>query len=82
MRSVSVSGYAALMSNMMRGTPADALGWCKDDRTRLWLELVGLESGTILIREWVAGQWVDKTAATIERNRARLVELNALLAQH
>ena len=70
------------MANMTRNTAGDALGWCKDDRTRLWLELVGLESGTVSIREWVAGQWVDKTAAIIERNRARLAELNALLQGH
>ncbi|HLG90012.1 MAG TPA: hypothetical protein VKZ79_22785 [Alphaproteobacteria bacterium] len=67
---------------MTRSSPADPLGWCKDDRTRLWLELVGLESGTLSIREWVGGEWVDKTAAIIERNRARLVELNVLLQGH
>jgi hypothetical protein len=70
------------MANVTHNIPADALGWCKDDRTRLWLELVGLESGTLSIREWVAGEWVDKTAQIIERNRARLVELNTLLQGH
>ena len=62
--------------------PVDALGLCKDDRTRTWLELVRLESGAVSVREWIDGRWVDQTASVIERHRARLVALNAILKEH
>jgi len=55
------------------------IAWCKQEQASIQLQLELMEAGKVLTGENRGAGWVDTTTESIERARARLVELESLL---
>ena len=58
--------------------PDRFIAWCKQEQASIEQELELMESGKVRIGEDIGAGWVDTTAESIERAKARLAELNDL----
>ena len=61
--------------------PDRFIAWCKQEQASIEQELELMESGKVRIGEDIGAGWVDTTAESIERAKARLAELNDLLTE-
>jgi hypothetical protein len=74
---------------MLRGVTKDAamsapdrfIAWCKQEQASIEQELELMQSGKVRTGEDIGAGWVDTTAESIERAKARLAELNDLLTE-
>jgi hypothetical protein len=61
--------------------PGRFIAWCKQEQASLEQQLEMMESGKVRTGEDIGSGWIDTTEQSIERVRARLVELNELLTE-
>ena len=61
--------------------PARFIAWCKQEQASIQQQLDLMETAKVLTGENRGSGWVDTTAESIERAKARLVELESLLTE-
>jgi hypothetical protein len=61
--------------------PDRFIAWCKQEQASLEQQLAIMESGKVRTGEDIGPGWIDTTAESIERAKARLAELNDLLTE-
>jgi hypothetical protein len=61
--------------------PDRFIAWCKQEQASIEQQLELMESGKVRTGEDIGVGWIDTTAQSIERAKARLVELNDLLTE-
>ena len=61
--------------------PDRFIAWCKQEQASIEQQLELMESGTVRIGEDIGAGWIDTTAESIERAKARFAELNDLLTE-
>ncbi len=61
--------------------PDRFIAWCKQEEASIEQQLELMESGKVRTGEDIGVGWIDTTAQSIERAKARLVELNDLLTE-
>ena len=74
---------------MLRGVTKDAamsapdrfIAWCKQEQASIEQQLELMETGKVRTGEDIGAGWIDTTAESIERAKARLAELNDLLTE-
>ena len=75
----------ARLSHMEGAHATSAAGrfvaWCKQEQASLLQQLELMETGKVLTGENRGSGWVDTTAESIERVKARLAELESLLTE-
>jgi hypothetical protein len=73
------------LKRMTRSRTASAPGrfiaWCKQEQASIQQQLELMETGKVLTGENRGSGWVDTTAESIERGKARLLELESLLTE-
>jgi hypothetical protein len=57
------------------------IAWCKQEQASLEQQLELMEAGKVRTGEDIGAGWIDTTAESIERAKARLAELNDLLTE-
>ena len=70
-----------MKANPSRSAPGRFIAWCKQEQASIQQQLELMETGKVLTGENRGSGWVDTTAKSIERGKARLVELEALLTE-
>jgi hypothetical protein len=61
--------------------PGRFIAWCKQEEASIEQQLELLETGKVRTGEDIGAGWIDTTAESIERAKARLAELNDLLTE-
>jgi hypothetical protein len=61
--------------------PDRFIAWCKQEQASIEQQLELMETGKVRTGEDTGTGWVDTTAASMERARTRLAELNDLLTE-
>src|SRR6476660_6718635 len=61
--------------------PGRFVAWCKQEQASIQQQLELMETAKVLTGENRGSGWVDTTAESIERAKARLVELESLLTE-
>ena len=61
--------------------PDRFIAWCKQEQASIEQQLELMESGKVRIGEDIGAGWIDTTAESIERAKARFAELNDLLTE-
>ena len=61
--------------------PDRFIAWCKQEQASIEQQLELMESGKVRTGEDIGVGWIDTTAQSIERAKARLGELNDLLTE-
>jgi hypothetical protein len=63
--------------------PDRFIAWCKQEQASLEQQLELIEAGKVRTGEVedIGAGWIDTTAESIERTKARLAELNELLTE-
>jgi hypothetical protein len=61
--------------------PGRFIAWCKQEQASIQQQLELMETGKVLTGENRGSGWIDTTAESIERARARLTELESLLTK-
>jgi hypothetical protein len=61
--------------------PDRFIAWCKQEQASLEQQLELIEAGKVRTGEDIGAGWIDTTAESIERTKARLAELNELLTE-
>jgi hypothetical protein len=61
--------------------PDRFIAWCKQEQASIEQQLELMESGKVQTGENRGAGWVDTTAESVERTRARLAELELLLTE-
>ncbi len=57
------------------------IAWCKQEQASIEQQLELMESGKVRTGEDQGAGWIDTTAESIKRGKARLAELNELLTE-
>jgi hypothetical protein len=61
--------------------PDRFIAWCKQEQASIEQQLELMETGKVRTGEDIGAGWIDTTAESIERAKARLAELNDLLTE-
>ena len=61
--------------------PDRFIAWCKQEQASIEQQLELMQSGKVRTGEDIGAGWIDTTDESIERAKARLVELNDLLTE-
>jgi hypothetical protein len=61
--------------------PERFIAWCKQEQASIEQQLALLQAGKVHTGEDIGAGWIDTTAESIERAKARLVELEDLLTE-
>jgi hypothetical protein len=61
--------------------PDRFIAWCKQEQASIEQELELMVSGKVRTGEDIGAGWVDTTDESVERAKARLVQLNELLTE-
>jgi hypothetical protein len=61
--------------------PDRFIAWCKQEQASIEQQLELIETGKVRTGEDIGAGWIDTTAESIERAKARLAELNDLLTE-
>jgi hypothetical protein len=61
--------------------PDRFIAWCKQEQASIEQQLELMQSGKVRTGEDIVAGWIDTTDESIERAKARLVELNDLLTE-
>ena len=64
-----------------RSAPGRFIAWCKQEQASIQQQLELMETGKVLTGENRGSGWVDTTAESMERGKARLLELESLLTE-
>jgi hypothetical protein len=59
--------------------PDRFIAWCKQEQASIEQQLELMQSGQVRTGEDTGAGWIDTTAGSIQRAKARLAELNDLL---
>jgi hypothetical protein len=78
---VSETKLTRMKASPSRSAPDRFIAWCKQEQASIQQQLELIEAGKVLTGENRGSGWVDTTAESIERGKARLVELEALLTE-
>jgi hypothetical protein len=78
---VSESKLTRMKATTARSAPGRFIAWCKQEQASIQQQLELMETGKVLTGENRGSGWVDTTAESIERAKARLVELESLLTE-
>jgi len=57
------------------------VAWCKQEQASLEQQLELMEAGKVRTGEDIGAGWIDTTAESMERAKARLIELHDLLTE-
>jgi hypothetical protein len=61
--------------------PERFIAWCKQEQASIEQQLELLQTGKVRTGEDIGAGWIDTTGDSIDRAKARLAELNALLTE-
>jgi hypothetical protein len=61
--------------------PDRFIAWCKQEQASIEQQLELMETGKVRTGEDIGSGWIDTTAESIERAKARLAELSGLLSE-
>jgi hypothetical protein len=61
--------------------PGRFIAWCKQEEASIEQQRELMETGKVRTGEDIGAGWIDTTAESIERAKARLAELNDLLTE-
>ena len=61
--------------------PDRFIAWCKQEQASIEQQLELMQSGKVRTGEDTGAGWIDTTAGSIQRTKARLAELNDLLTE-
>ena len=61
--------------------PDRFIAWCKQEQASIEQQVELLEAGKVGTGEDIGAGWIDTTAESLERAKARLAELNDLLTE-
>lgn len=61
--------------------PDRFIAWCKQEEASIQQQLELMEKGKVRTGEDTGSGWIDTTAESMERARARLAELKSLLTE-
>jgi hypothetical protein len=61
--------------------PDRFIAWCKQEQASIEQQLELMETGKVRTGEDIGAGWIDTTAESIERAKARLAELSDLLTE-
>ncbi|MBK5198722.1 MAG: hypothetical protein JJE37_10660 [Methyloceanibacter sp.] len=61
--------------------PDRFIAWCKQEQASIEQQVELLEAGKVRTGEDIGAGWIDTTAESLERAKARLAELNDLLTE-
>lgn len=61
--------------------PERFIAWCKQEQASIEQQLELMKSGKVRTGEDIGTGWVDRTASSIERAKARLAELRDFLTE-
>jgi hypothetical protein len=61
--------------------PDRFIAWCKQEQASIEQQLQLMEAGKVRTGHDIGAGWIDTTAESIERAKARLAELNELLTE-
>ena len=61
--------------------PDRFIAWCKQEQASIEQQLELLQAGKVRTGEDMGAGWVDTTGESIERAKARLIELDDLLTE-
>jgi hypothetical protein len=61
--------------------PDRFVAWCKQEQASIEQQLELMDTGKVRTGEDTGAGWIDTTAESIERAKARLAELNDLLTE-
>jgi hypothetical protein len=78
---VSETKLTRMKASPARSAPGRFIAWCKQEQASIQQQLELMETGKVLIGENRGSGWVDTTAESIERGKARLLELESLLTE-
>jgi hypothetical protein len=78
---VSETKLTRMKATTAHSAPGRFIAWCKQEQASIQQQLELMETGKVLIGENRGSGWVDTTAESIERGKARLVELESLLTE-
>ena len=78
---VSETKLTRMKASPARSAPSRFIAWCKQERASIQQQLELMETGKVLTGENRGSGWVDTTAESIERGKARLLELESLLTE-
>jgi hypothetical protein len=78
---VSETKLTRMKAGPSRSAPGRFIAWCKQEQASIQQQLELMETGKVMTGENRGSGWVDTTAESIERSKARLVELEALLTE-
>jgi len=78
---VSQTKLTRMKASPSRSAPGRFIAWCKQEQASIQQQLELMETGKVLTGENRGSGWVDTTAESRERGKARLVELEALLTE-
>ena len=78
---VSETKLTRMKATTAHSAPGRFIAWCKQEQASIQQQLDLMETGKVLIGENRGSGWVDTTAESIERGKARLLELESLLTE-
>ena len=78
---VEKAKLARVKSTTTHSAPGRFIAWCKQEQASIQQQLDLMETAKVLTGENRGSGWVDTTAESIERAKARLVELESLLTE-
>jgi hypothetical protein len=78
---VSETKLTRMKATTAHSAPGRFIAWCKQEQASIQQQLDLMETAKVLTGENRGSGWVDTTAESIERARARLVELESLLTE-
>jgi hypothetical protein len=78
---VSETKLKRMTATTAYSAPSRFIAWCKQEQASIQQQLELMETAKVLTGENRGSGWVDTTAESIERARARLVELESLLTE-
>ena len=78
---VSETKLTRMKATTAYSAPGRFIAWCKQEQASIQQQLELMETGKVLTGENRGSGWVDTTAESIERGKARLVELESLLTE-
>ena len=81
MEKVSETKLTRMKASPSFSAPGRFIAWCKQEQASIQQQLELMETGKVLTGENRGSGWVDTTAKSIERGKARLVELESLLTE-
>jgi hypothetical protein len=78
---VSETKLTRMKASPSRSAPGRFIAWCKQEQASIQQQLELMETGKVLTGENRGSGWVDTTAESMERGKARLLELESLLTE-